>query len=162
MFAQSHKSCLQPLVFELWNSIFKKTKKKTWSTFVLLSFRLDLFVNLELHTQRLQKMLGVWQLLPLELHLTLQPGNKHTPNSVIKKNPSIIKIKDSYELMYHWDRGSSTLDPSVHVRLLRFVFCLKNGWQCDKTNKSVFVGAWWHEAQAVFSVNHYCFKKCVR
>lgn len=27
MFAQSHKSCLQPLVFELWNSIFKKTKK---------------------------------------------------------------------------------------------------------------------------------------
>lgn len=37
---------------------------------------LDVFINLQLHSQRLQQLLGVGQLLPLELHLTLQPGAK--------------------------------------------------------------------------------------
>lgn len=37
---------------------------------------LDVFINLQLHSQRLQQLLGVGQLLPLELHLTLQPGIK--------------------------------------------------------------------------------------
>lgn len=38
-------------------------------------FSLDLFINLQLHPQRLQKLLGVGQLLHLQLRLTLQPAS---------------------------------------------------------------------------------------
>lgn len=47
------------------------------STVVFRSISFDLFKNLQLQPQRLQDMLRVRELLPLELHLTLQPGNTH-------------------------------------------------------------------------------------
>lgn len=47
---------------------------------VFLSFHLDVFINLQLHSQGLEKMLGVGQLLLLELHLTLKPENTKSNN----------------------------------------------------------------------------------
>lgn len=42
-----------------------------------------LLMDLELHPQRLEEALGVGQLLPLELHLTLQPGDHETQSGQI-------------------------------------------------------------------------------